>query len=58
MPVEILTICIVRGCEEPAEFYMRRVRRDGTIQAGMMCDECDNRYGEENLRLSEMESTC
>ncbi len=59
MPVEILTICIIRGCENPGEFYMRRVRRNGEIQAGIMCATCDNRYGEENLkRLERGESTC
>ncbi len=59
MAVEILTICIIRACEAPGEFYMRRERRDGTIQAGIMCDACDNRYGEENLRRLEKEdSTC
>lgn len=59
MTVEILTICIIRGCEEPAEYYMRRVRRNGEIQGGLMCDACDRRYGAENLRrLGEEDSTC
>ncbi len=52
--VQLQITCVIRGCEGPGEFFMRRVKRDGTFQAGLMCDADDRRYGEENLqRLAE-----
>lgn len=48
--VTIQTTCVIRGCSVIGEYFMRRVKRDGTFQEGLMCDEHDQRYGEENLR--------
>ena len=42
--------CRYRGCVSPGKYYLRRSLKHGIIQTGMYCDECDERFGEQNLR--------
>lgn len=50
MSVQIVaSTCVIRGCGNPARYFMRRVKRDGGFQEGLMCDGCDIRYGRENM---------
>jgi hypothetical protein len=49
MTVQISTICVIRGCSNSAVYFMRRIKRDGTFQEGLMCHRCDARYGRENM---------
>ena len=49
MSIQILITCVIRGCEGAGLYFMRRVKRDGTLQEGLMCEPCEIRYGRENL---------
>ena len=47
--VTLRTICMVKGCQGVAQFFMQRVMRDGEVQRGLVCEPCERRYGQENL---------
>ena len=43
-------ICRYRGCQRIGRWYLRRVIKGGLVQEGHYCDECEERFGEQNLR--------
>ena len=55
--VSIRITCMLKGCRRPAEFYLRRPLRDGSFQAGLVCDEHEQQYGDANLRKLAREMT-
>ena len=42
--------CRYRGCSHPGRYYLRRSLKHGAVQAGLYCEDCDERFGEQNLR--------
>ncbi len=48
MSVSMLTICMVRGCGNLAEYFMRVPRSRGGFTVGLVCDTCEVRLGNIN----------
>ncbi len=49
--VTLKSVCAIRACNNPPEFFMRWVHRySGIIDSGLVCDYHDRLYGDRNLR--------
>ncbi|KKK63849.1 hypothetical protein LCGC14_2990140 [marine sediment metagenome] len=44
------TLCRFRGCQKLGRWFLRRFVKGGGVQEGRYCDECEDRFGEQNLR--------
>ena len=47
--------CRYRGCGNPGRYFMRRRMRRGVVQQGLYCEACEVRFGNQNLKIAEVE---